>query len=143
MGGAERAGAARNGSAGAWIKDLERADRRDHYRQPQFAAKQLGGRIDLRDVAQHARAERDLVERHAVAAHGRLGLGSADDIVPGVLIEPGAGFLHEFVEILEFLAAGAEFDISCRPDGCPVIHGRFFSRFGGTLAADKREKLPL
>ena len=39
--------AARDGRAGAWIKDLERADRRDHYRQPQFTAKQLGGRIDL------------------------------------------------------------------------------------------------
>ncbi len=39
----------------------------------------------------------------------------ADDIVPCVLVEPGAGFSDEFVEILEFFAAGAEFDIPRRP----------------------------
>ena len=42
------------------------------------------------DVAQHPRPERDLVERHAVAPHRGLGLGGADDVVPGVLVEVGA-----------------------------------------------------
>ena len=127
----------------AGIEDLERADRRDHDRQAQFAAEYLGGGVDLGDIAQHPRPERDLVERHAVAAHGGLGLRGADDIIPGVLVQPGAGLAHEFVEILEFFAAGAEFDIPA-PAGWGSRHSCvFLSRFGGTLAADKREKLPL
>ena len=125
MGGAEGAGAARNGGAGVGIEDLKRTDRRDHDRQAQFAAEYLGRRIDPGDVAQHPGPERNLVEGHAVAAHGGLGLRGADDIVPGVLVQPGAGFAHEFVEILEFFAAGAEFDIPRRLDGGPVIHACF------------------
>ena len=122
MGAAEGASTARHRSARAGVEYLERADRRDHHRQAQFAAEYLGGRVDPGDIAQDPRPERNLVEGHAVAAHGGLGLRGADDIVPGVLVEPGAGFAHEFVEILEFLAAGAELDIPRRLDGGPVIH---------------------
>ena len=139
MGGAERTGPARDGRAGAGIEDLERADRRQHDRQSQLAAEHLDGSIDLGDIAQHARTECDLVERHAVAAHGGLGLGGADDIVPGVLVEPGARLADEFVEVLEFFAAGAEFDVHRRPDGRPVIHGVSLPFLGTLAAADKRE----
>ena len=80
-----------------------------HDRQPHLAAELLDRRIDLGDVAQHPRPERDLVQRHAVAAHGGLGLGGADDVVPGILVEVGARLADEFVQVLEFLGAGAEF----------------------------------
>src|SRR6185437_917038 len=69
------------------------------------------------------RPECNLVERHPVAAHGGLRLRGADDIVPCILVEPGTGFANEFVEILEFFAAGAELDVPRRPYGGPVVHG--------------------
>ncbi len=46
------------------------------------------------------------VERHAVSPQRRLGLGAADDIVPIVLIEIGAGFGDEFVQIVKFARRG-------------------------------------
>ena len=111
MGGAEPADAAGDAGGGAGgIEDFERADRRHHHRQAQFAAEHFDRGIDPGDIAQHPRPERDLVERHAVAAHRGLGLGGADDIVPGVLVEVGARLAHELVKVLEFFAAGAEFD---------------------------------
>src|SRR6185295_581893 len=105
-------------------------------------AEYFGRPVDPGDVPQHPRPECNLVERHPVAAHGGLGLRGADDIVPGVLVEPGAGLSDEFVEILEFFAAGAEFDIPCWPAGRRVVHGVSL-RFAGTLTADKRKTLPL
>ena len=121
MGGAEPAGAARDaGRRACGIEDFERADRRHHHRQAQFAAEHLDRGVDPGDIAQHARPECDLVERHAVAAHRGLGLGGADDIVPGILVEVGARLAHEFVKVLERLGAGAEF--TCLPGirGCFV-----------------------
>jgi len=123
MGGAERAGAARDACGGAGIEYLKRADRREHDRQSQLAAEYIDGAIDPGDVAQHARPECDLVERHAVAAHRGLGLGGADNVIPGILIEVGPGLADKFVKVLEFLAARAELDVHRRPDGGPVIHG--------------------
>ena len=76
----------------------------------------------LRHVAQHARPEGDLVERHAVAAHRGLGLGGADDVVPGILVEIGARLADEFVQVLECFVAGAEFDVPLRLDAGRVIH---------------------
>ncbi len=122
MGGAEPAGPARDAGAGAGIEQFERADRRQHHRQAQFAAEQLDRRVDLGDVAQHARPERDLVERHAVAAQRGLGLGGADDVVPGILVEVGARLAHELVQVLEFLAAGAEFDVAGGWDAGRLVH---------------------
>ena len=113
MGGAEGARAARDGSGGAGIEQLERADRRQHHRQAQFAAERCDRRIDPGDIAQHPRPERDLVQRHAVAAHRGFGLGGADDVVPGILVEVGARLADELVQVLEFLAAGAEFGPAC------------------------------
>ena len=110
VGGAEAAGGAGDACRSTRLEQFERADRRDHHRQPHLAAELLDGAIDLCDVAQHARPECDLVERHAVAAHGGLGLGGADDVVPGILVEVGAGLDDQLVQVLELLAAGAEFD---------------------------------
>ena len=122
VGGAERPDAARDARARAGIEHLERADRRQHHRQAQFAAEYFDCRVDLGDVAQHARPECNFVERHAVAAHGGLGLGGADDVVPGVLVEVGAGFAHEFMQVLELFAAGAEFN-GRRRDAGRFVHG--------------------
>jgi len=66
------------------IERLQRADRRQHHRQPQSAAHHLHRCVDLADIAQHARPECDLVERHAVAPQGSFGFGATDDIVPGI-----------------------------------------------------------
>src|SRR6202007_3095088 len=60
------------------------------------------------DIAQHPRPECNLVQGHAVATHGGLGLSGADDIIPGILVEVGACLAHEFVKILEFFGTGAE-----------------------------------
>ena len=43
--------------------------------------------IDLADVAQHPRPERESVERHAVAPQRCFGFGAADDVVPIVLVQ--------------------------------------------------------
>ena len=90
----------RLGAAG--MKAFQRADRAKHDRQPQLLAEHFGRGIDLADVAQHARPERDRVERHAVAPQRRLGLGAADDVVPIVLVEIGAGFGDELVQVVKF-----------------------------------------
>ncbi len=110
MGGAKGAGTARDACGCTSIEQFERADRRQHHRQPHSAAERFDRRIDLGDIAQYPRPERDLVERHAVAAHRGLGLGGADDVVPIILVEVGARFPNEFVQVLELFAASAEFD---------------------------------
>ena len=121
MRGAECADRAHHAGAGAGIEQLQCADRRQHHRQPQLAAEHLDRGIDLGDIAQHPRPERDLVQRHAVAAHGGLGLGGADDVVPGILVEVGAGLAHEFMQVLELFAAGAEFN-GLRLDAGRLVH---------------------
>ena len=83
------------------MKAFQRADRTQHDRQAQLVAEHFRRGIDLADVAQHARPERDRVERHAVAPQRRLGLGAADDIVPIVLVEIGAGLGDDFVQVHE------------------------------------------
>src|SRR5665213_3184628 len=117
----ERAGAAHHRSTSGGIEQFERADRRNHHWDPQPAAELLDGSIDAGDIAQHARPERDLVERHAVAAHRGLGLGGAGDIVPAILVEIGARPADQLVQVLELLAAGAEFDL--RGNAWRLVHG--------------------
>src|SRR5215212_12119671 len=90
MSGTERTGCASNARGRAGIEQLKRADRSQHHWKPQFAAKQIDRTLDFRDVAQHARPKRDLVECHAVATHRRLGLGGADDVVQRILVEDSA-----------------------------------------------------
>ncbi len=121
MGRAEAAGGTHDGRASAGIEHFERSDRRDHHRQTQFAAEQLDGGVNPGDVAQHARPERDFVERHAVAAHGGFGLGGTDNVVPVILVEVGARSAHQFVQILELFAAGAEFS-GRRRDAGRLVH---------------------
>jgi hypothetical protein len=69
-----------------------------------------------------SRSKGDRVQRRAIAAHRGFGLGGADDVVPGVLIEVGPRFPDEFVQILERLVAGAEFDVPFRPDAGCFVH---------------------
>src|SRR6201999_1014096 len=86
-----------------------RADWRHHDWQAQLAAENFGRGIDARGVAPHARPKRDLVERHAVAAHRGFRLRGADDVIPGVLVEIGARLVPELMKVLERLGAGAKF----------------------------------
>src|ERR1700730_14864871 len=127
MGGAEGARATRDGSGGGGIEQLERADRRQHHRQAQFAAERCDRRIDPGDIAQHPRPECDLVQRHAVAAHRGFGLGGADNVVPGFLVQVAARSSHELVKVLDFFAACAEFSSRRRPDAGRLVH-RILSR---------------
>ena len=89
----------RLGAAG--MKAFQRADRTQHDRQPQLVAQHFGRGVDLADIAQHAGPERDEVERHAVAPQRRLGLGAADDIIPIVLVQIGARFGDELMQIVK------------------------------------------
>ena len=90
------------------MKALQRADRREQQRQPQPPAEPLDRRVDPAHVAQHARAERDRVERQAVAAQRGLGLGAADDVVPVVLVEVLPRLGDDLVQGLEIDAGGGE-----------------------------------
>src|SRR5215470_4989860 len=77
--------------------------------------------VNSRDVAQHARPERDFIERHAIAAHGGLRFSGADDVIPRILVEVGARLPHEFVKVLKGLVACAQFDVPRWPDR--FVHG--------------------
>ncbi len=91
----------RLGAAG--MKAFQRAYRTEHDRQPQLFAEDFGGGIDLADVAQHPRPERHRIERHAVSPQCRFGLGAADNVIPFVLIEIGAGLGDDLVQILKLV----------------------------------------
>ncbi len=121
MGGTELADAAHYSSGARGIEDFQRADRGQHDRQPHLAAEAFDCRVDLGDIAQHARPERDLVQRHAVAPHRGLGLGGADDVIPGIPVEVGAGLAHELMQVLERLGARPKLDIARWPDR--FVHG--------------------
>ena len=97
-----RARAFGDGDAAARLEGFQRADRRQHHRQADLAAKDLRRGIDGRDVAQHARLEGDRIERHAVAPQRRLGLGAADQIVPDIGAEPDLRRLDDLVQRREF-----------------------------------------
>ncbi len=92
-----------------FMKAFQRADRAQDDRQPQLAAENFRRDVDLADIAQHARPERNRIERHAVTPQRRFGLDGADDVIPGVLIEIGAGAVDDFVQVQEFIAFGCGF----------------------------------
>ena len=77
---------------------LQRADRRQDHRQAQLLAQDLAARVDLLDVAQHARAEGQRVDGDAVAHIGRLRLGAAHQVVPGAARDVAPRRLHELVQ---------------------------------------------
>jgi hypothetical protein len=79
----------RDGAFG--VAGLEPADRGEQHRKPRRFAEQGGGAVDRADIAQHPGAQRDGVQRLAVACDGGLGLGATDDVVPAIGVEPLAG----------------------------------------------------
>ena len=88
---------------------LEAADRGEGDGQADGVAEEACGRVDSLDVDQHAGAEADAVEGEAVAAHGGLGGGAADEVVPDVLVEVvarGGDDLVEELEAVVLVAAG-------------------------------------
>ena len=97
----------RHGGTTAWVKDFERADRRQHDRQPQPAPEAIDRGVDPAHVAQHAGPERQRIEGNPVAPQRGLALGAADDVIPVVLVEVLARLLDDFVQDLEFGAGGA------------------------------------
>src|SRR3954464_3597462 len=88
------------------------------------------------DISQHAGTEGDLVESHAVAAKRGLGLGAADDIIPRILVELGAGFADELVQVLEFVVTGAKLDV------LPLTHRFLRSQWSSCLICDHRLSCP-
>ncbi len=97
--GAELPDAAHHRGGARGVKAFQRADRRQHHRQAQLAPELVHRRIDLADVAQHPRPERDLVERHAVAPQRGLAFDPADDVVPVVLVQVLPGLGDDLVQI--------------------------------------------
>src|SRR3981081_7041 len=61
-------------------------------------------------------------EREAGVAEGGCGLGGANNVVPGILIEVGPRLAYELVKVLELFAAGAEFS-GRRWDAGRFVHG--------------------
>ncbi len=102
-----RAGALGDGDAAARLEGFQRTDRRQHHRQADLLAQDLGRRIDLADVAQHARPEGDRIERHAVAPQRRLGLGAADQVIPDVGVELELRRFDDLVQRYEFVLQAA------------------------------------
>ena len=136
----------RRGAAG--MEAFQRADRAQHDRQPQLAAEHFGRSIDLADVAQHARPERDRVERHPIAPQRRFGLGAADDVIPIVLIEVLPGLGDKLVQVLKFVrrgrvGGGARFIrllIGHRESGRLVAIGGRKTRLHGAICEFKNAK---
>ena len=93
----------RDGGAAARLEILQGADRRAEHRDAQFATEQSARAIDVGDVAQHARAKADRIEREAIARQRRLGLRAADQIIPIVAVEVLARDLDELMKVLEAL----------------------------------------
>ena len=68
-----------------------------YHGQANLLSENFGRRIDRRNVAQHARLEGDRVEGQPVATQCGLGLGTADQIVPDVRIEPDFRRFYDLV----------------------------------------------
>ena len=96
--GAEARRGPRRRRAAARHHVLQRADRRQDHRQPQLLAEHLGARVDLLDVAQHARTEGQRVDGRAVPHIGRLRLGAAHQVVPGAARDVALGRREELVQ---------------------------------------------
>lgn len=63
--------------------------------------------VDFGDVAQDPGTQAEAVDRQAVALHGRLAFGGADQIVPDVPAGPRARRLHHFMQVEERLGTRA------------------------------------
>ena len=75
---AERIGRFRNRRAAARVEHLNRSDRRQHHRNAQAMAAESRRSHRRRHVVQHARPERERIDRHAIALERRFGVGAAD-----------------------------------------------------------------
>ena len=100
---AELRSAARRIGGRALRKRFHAAYGREHHRQAHLLAHECRGRIYLAHVVEHARAERDSIERLAVAAHRGLGFGGAGEVVPGARRELAAGGGDDFLQGEELL----------------------------------------
>ena len=101
---AEGAGGIGDGRTGVRIEALDAADRGKRHRHRDLAAEERRAGVGTVDVAEHARPERKRVKREAVAPHGGLGLDPANEVIPDVTVEFGAGDCDELMQILELLA---------------------------------------
>ena len=81
----------------------------------ELAAENVRRGVDLADVAQHARAECDGVERHPIAPQRRFGFDAADDVIPGVLVQILPRLVDDLMQVHE-VGAGRQI----RQSGCFV-----------------------
>ena len=92
---------AHDGFGAGGVKALERSNRREDDRQAELAPELAYGCVDLADVAQHTRAKRNGVERHAVAPQRGLGFRATDDVVPVVLVEVLPRLGDELMQVVQ------------------------------------------
>ncbi len=82
------------------MEAFQRPDGGEGDRQGEPMAEELRPRVDGGDVPQDPGLEGDAIERLAIARHRGLGLRGADQIAPGVAVEPGFRVHDELVERL-------------------------------------------
>ena len=83
------------------IERFQGADGCQEHRQAQLAAEQGRAGVDLRYIDANPRAQRDRIERHAVAPQRRLGFRGADQIAPDMVGQLGARRRQEFMQALD------------------------------------------
>ena len=76
--------------------------RRQGNRQPQLLAEHFGSCVYGRNIPQHARAERQCIQRQPIAAHSGFGFRRPRQVIPDIGIEPIFRRLGEFVHRQEF-----------------------------------------
>jgi hypothetical protein len=95
-----------DGGAGAASEKLKRTGRRQQHRQSQPPSELFDRGVHPADVAQHAGAEGDRIQRQAIAPERRFRLGPAHQRSPGVLAEILASLPDDLVQVLKFVRAG-------------------------------------
>src|SRR5664280_126456 len=74
-------GGARRGHAAFGDDVLHRTDRREDDGELELLAQQGRARVDVFDIAQHARAESEAIERQTILVQGRLGFRAPHEVI--------------------------------------------------------------
>ena len=131
--GTERVRRAHHRQGTGRMEAFQRSDRGEHDREPELAPEVAHRGIDVADVAQHPRPERDGVERHAVAPQRCFGFGAAYDVVPIVLVKVLPRLGDDFMQIEK--VDRKRLDVVSRGFlGMPLLHECLLRVEGGVRA---------
>ena len=97
----------------ARIESLDAADRGERDRHGEAAAKETAAGVGAVHVAKHTGPQRLGIERQPVAPEGGFGLGTADQIVPHIAVEPFAGGGDDLVQVLKAFPDGIHGLVRC------------------------------